>query len=276
MHYRDIKSADVAEHVRGYRKTLEQKRQAAFWRQVPLAYTWDDHDFCGNASHGASPGCQAARMGYDIGVPHYPLAGGNGTIHQAFTVGRVRFLLTDTRSARSSRNTSDSAEKTMLGAPQKQWLKDELRASKDRYVLVVWVNSAPWLGGTADIDDNEDGWANYQTERAELGAFVQAEGLRNILMLCADAHMIALDDGSHNHGATGAGGFPVFHAAPLDRPNSVKGGTANFSHGCYDDHRGQFGLVEIIDDGQSAHCRVKLTGKRMSDSLLCYSFISPR
>jgi phosphodiesterase/alkaline phosphatase D-like protein len=276
MHYRNIDSSEVVDHLRGYRKTLEQARQGAFWRQLPFAYTWDDHDFCGNASHGQSPGCAAACMAYDIGIPHYPLAGSGGLIYQVFTVGRVRFVLTDTRAARSRLNDPDGPAKTMLGAAQKQWLKDELRASKDRYVLVVWVNSAPWLGGTADIDGNEDGWANYQTERAELGGFVEREGLRNILMLCADAHMIALDDGSHNRGATGAGGFPVFHSAPLDRPNSVKGGKANYSHNVFGNHRGQFGLVEIVDDGQQPRCRVTLTGKRMSDSLLSYSFTSPR
>jgi hypothetical protein len=90
-------------------------------------------------------------------------------------------------------------------------------------------------------------------------------------MLCADAHMVAIDDGTHNRGATGAGGFPIFHAAPLDRSNSHKGGN-NYSHGVFDNHSGQYGLVEIIDDGRSPAARIKIIGKRMGSELVSFHF----
>jgi hypothetical protein len=87
--------------------------------------------------------------------------------------------------------------------------------------------------------------------------------------------MVAIDDGSHNRGATGVGGFPVFHPAPLDRSNSHKGGD-NYSHGVFKDHRGQYGLVEIKDDGGQPAAHVKLIGKRMGSELVTFSFTSPR
>jgi len=276
MHYGDIDEADVVKHLEGYRKTLRQSRQAAFFRQFPFAYIWDDHDFCGNASNGQSPGCQAARLAYQVGIPHYKLEAGDGDvpIYQAFTIGRVRFLLTDTRSARIHRSAAEGPHKTILGAEQKAWLKDQLLAGKDRYSLIVWVSSAPWLGGLQHFADNEDGWANYRTERAELGSFIEAEGIRNLLMLCADAHMVAIDDGTFNRGKTGAGRFPIFHAAPLDRSNSRKGG--EYSHGVFDDHRGQYGLVEIKDEGGQPAAQVKLIGKHMGSELVSFPFTSPR
>jgi phosphodiesterase/alkaline phosphatase D-like protein len=274
MHYGDIEEADINVHLNGYRETLEQSRQAAFFRQIPLAYVWDDHDFCGNASFGTSAGCATAQMSYRVGIPHYPLltGTGGGPIYQAFTVGRVRFLLTDTRSARSSRTAPDDAAKTILGPTQKDWLKQELRVGKDRYALMIWVNTVPWLGGPNDVSANNlDGWANYRTERAELGAFVQSEGVRNLLMLCADAHMVAFDDGSHNRDVTGAGGFPVFHAAPLDRSNSRKGGDNNYSHGIFDEHRGQYGVIEISDDGRGPLVQYRLSGKHMGATLFSFT-----
>jgi hypothetical protein len=46
------------------------------------------------------------------------------------------------------------------------------------------------------------------------------------------------------------------HAAPLDRKTSVKGGP--YSHGV-SQRRGQFGLVDVIDDG--ARLTVELGGR---------------
>ena len=86
----------------------------------------------------------AAHEAYRRYVPHYPLAGQPGTpINQAFTIGRVRFLLTDTRSDRSPRLGAREAERSMLGAGQRAWLERELLAARDHYALVVWVNPEP-------------------------------------------------------------------------------------------------------------------------------------
>src|SRR5690606_6078407 len=85
-------------------------------------------------------------------------------------------------------------------------------------------------------------------------------------MLSGDAHMVAIDDGSHTDyrtpapdgtaarggeaglDAAGAGGagFPLLHAAALDRPGSVKGGP--YSEGAYPGP-GQFGTLTVRDEG---------------------------
>lgn len=275
IHYDNINSTQVARHVKGYRDVLNADKQARLYREVPLAYIWDDHDYCGDASDRNSSGRQAARLAYQQCVPHYPLVEGNGNvaIYQAFNVGRVRFLLTDARSERTSRTQPDTAAKSILGARQKQWLKDELLAGRDRFPLVVWVNSVPWIGDPEEEGDDTDAWFSYSTERAEVGSFIEANGIRNVLMLCADAHMVALDDGSNNRGVTGAGGFPVFYASPLDRPNSVKG--KPFSHGIFATHKGQFGLVTINDAG-GAGLEVVLRGRQMENELVTHTFDSPR
>lgn len=274
LHYDNIDSTKIADHVDCYREVLNKERQGLLYRNVPLVYVWDDHDYCGNASDGESNGRKAARLAYQRAVPHYPLVEGEGdvAIYQAFTVGRVRFLLTDTRSERTPRKDPDSKAKSILGPQQKQWLKDRLLEGRDQFRLQVWVNSVPWIGDPEVEDDDTDAWFSYSTERNEMGSFIEGNEITNILMLCADAHMIAIDDGSNNRGATGKGGFPVFHAAPLDRPNSKKG--APFSHGIFDDHKGQYGLITINDTGGDT-VQVTLRGKHETNTLVTFSFNSP-
>lgn len=69
--------------------------------QAPVAYVWGDHDYGGNDADRTSPSRPAAMRTYRQMTPHYPLADGpEEPIYRAFTVGRVRFVMTDTRSAR--------------------------------------------------------------------------------------------------------------------------------------------------------------------------------
>ncbi len=174
-------------------------------------------------------------------MPHYPLRGTE--IFQAFTMGRVRVLLTDTRTARDP-GTRDGSEVTMLGAHQLSWLLAELEDAARTHELVIWVNPTPWIASSGG-----DTWAGYAEERREISDFVAARGIDNLLMLSGDAHMVAIDDGTNNtFSSDGSPAFPVFHAAPLDRPGSVKGGP--YTHGPVE-NAGQFGLVEVRDDGGS-------------------------
>ena len=64
--------------------------------------------------------------------------------------------------------------------------------------------------------------------------------------------MSAIDDGTNSDYATDGGApIPIFHAGPLDRRPSVKGGP--YSHG-RSGIRGQYGVMDIIDDGGDEIC----------------------
>jgi hypothetical protein len=250
FHYLDIIPADRNRRLEGYAAVHASSTQRKLYRQVPIAYMWDDHDFLGSDSDGvAETPAQAAaikdaRLAYQTAIPHYPLALGAGDvpIAQAFSLGRVRFVLTDARSARLP-------GKTILGDAQKKWLKDEVRASKEKHRLFVWISSVPWTG---KADPKADTWAGFPDERTEIADFFKAEGLAGrVCILSGDAHMLAIDDGSHGDFATGGGmPIPVFQAAALDRKGSDKGGP--FSHGTKPG-RGQFGRMRIKDDGTKLH-----------------------
>lgn len=242
FHYQNIGVNDPNLFRQAFETVLASPNQSRLYQDFAIAYIWDDHDFGPNNSDSTSPSRPAARLTYQEYVPHYPLAAGSGDIpiYYTFDVGRVHFIVCDSRSARSPEGATDDASKTMLGSSQKAWFKQELLNSKSNYPLIVWVNTLPWIGTVGD-----DGWFAYTNERRELADFLKANGIKNICMLSGDAHMLAIDDGANSDYATGGGaGFPVFHAAALDQTPSLKGGP--YSHGAFPG-RGQFGLMTVSD-----------------------------
>jgi alkaline phosphatase D len=239
---------------------------------------WDDHDYGPNNSSGAAVVQDVAQRAYRAFVPHYPLANpSRGPVQQAFTVGRVRFLLTDLRSARSRNDRPDTAEKTMMGEAQKAWFKQQLQAAAGEAVAIVWVSSVPWIANDADEVDR---WSGFSTERAEIARYIDSLGIASRLVIASgDAHMAALDDGTHNrYGAesnpeadggedpSGGLGSPVVQAAALDRIGSVKGGP--YTHGPFPNrfslrgaNDGQFVRMDVTDTGGDEVC-IEWTGRR--------------
>ena len=249
FNYENISTNDPGAFLDAYQRTLSSPAQAALYQSTPVAYVWDDHDYGGNNADSESDSRPAAIGNYQQVVPHYETPDGpDGAIYQAFTVGRVRFIITDSRSQRTPSSAPDDARKTMLGTEQKAWFKDQLIDAKESAGLIVWVNADPWI---AKVQAGGDSWDGYDTERQEIASFITDNGIDNVLMVSGDAHMIAIDDGTNS-----AGGFPVFHAAALDRRGRVKGGP--YSEGTYPDG-GQFGLVTVNDNGDEL--QVVLSGR---------------
>lgn len=239
FHYGNLDGTDAAEFRAADERQLVQPGQAALYRNVPIAYVWDDHDYGPNDAGADSPTRTAARAAYRQMVPHHPLVRpGDSPIQQAFTIGRVRFVLTDNRSER----TADS----MLGDEQERWLIRELTEASRTHALVVWGNPSPWI---AAEDPAADTWGGWPEQRRRISDALAAARVDNLVMLSGDAHMVAFDDGTNTDYSTdGGGGFPLLHAAALDRPGGVKGGP--YSGGTFPGG-GQFGLMDVRDDGES-------------------------
>jgi len=269
FHYEDIAVNDMDVFRQAYETVLGSPNQSEMYRNIPIVYVWDDHDLGPNNCDSTAPGREAARLTYQEYVPHYPLEAGSGDvpIYQAFTVGRVRFIVCDSRSARSPYGAPNDTMKTMLGVEQKEWFKQELLSARYSYALTVWVNSLPWIGETGS-----DGWYTYTHEREELANFIADNNIKNLCMISGDAHMLAIDDGTNSNYSTGGGsGFPVMHAAALDRSGSVKGGP--YSHGTYPG-RGQFGLMTVTDTGDSVQVDWVGTNYR-NDVVVSHTFSFP-
>ena len=258
FHYENISANDPARFLRAYDDVFESRTQSDLYRNVPIAYVWDDHDYGPNDADRTSPSRAASRQVYRDAVPHYPLPAGDTTINQAFTIGRVRFILTDMRSERTPIRAPDDDKKSMLGPAQRVWLLEELAAAAARYPLVVWVSTVPWITREGDP---QDGWQPFARERTMIADHIKRVGLgTRIIMLSGDAHMSAMDDGTNSNyasdAAPGEPGFVVVHAAPFDRWTSFKGGP--YSH-AVSRKRGQFATLDVRDDGEVL--TVAITGR---------------
>jgi len=269
FHYQNIAVNDQNIFRQAFETVLASPNQSGLYSQVPIAYIWDDHDYGPNNSDSTSPSRSASRLTYQEYVPHYPLAFGSGniSINQSFEVGRVMFIVCDSRSARSPATATDDTNKTMLGKTQKAWFKQKLLEAKSSHPLIVWVNSLPWIGTTGD-----DGWHLYTNERREIADFLKNYQIENLCMISGDAHMLAIDDGTNSDYATGGGaGFPVFHAASLDQSPSLKGGP--YSEGAFPG-RGQFGFMMVDDQGDSL--LIQWSGRDSTNQeIVGYSFSVP-
>jgi prolyl oligopeptidase len=299
FHYQDIGTNDVGRYREAYDRVLASPQQADLYRSTAFSYVWDDHDSGGNNVNRRGSAVRAARQAYEEFVPHYPLANpSNGApIYHSFSVGRVKFIVTDLRSDKDDQRKKDDENKTMMGAAQKEWFKQELLAAKGKYPLICWVSSVPWIGTWSSnyyprltnafgfihhtnkaimrerrsgrpptYPGDEDHWSVFSTERREIADFIKSNHIQGVFILHGDAHMLAADDGSHSDYATGGGvPLPVIAAAPLDQNPSIKGGP--YSQGTYyvrdRDGEGAFGLATITDTGKEI--RVRFSGRNNKD-----------
>ncbi|QBI56793.1 alkaline phosphatase D family protein [Streptomonospora litoralis] len=268
-HYRNIAVNDHALYrdafadLLTYNGTLgAQARQGRFFRDVGMAYVWDDHDYGPNNSDSTHLGRQAAAEVYREIVPHYPLAVGgasatNAPIAQAWQIGRVQFLACDVRWARDPNSVLDTdpgSPKTMLGVPQKIWMEQVLRNSSAKALVLVMPSL--WLsdqGHTRDAgiaysgaDYSRDSFRMFRRDRQELVELLGDTGwLERMVMLQADKHALSISSGPNNPW----GGFPLFMLGSLDAAHAA------LPEGQYDQGqstgRDRYGTLRIVDSGHT-------------------------
>lgn len=277
LHYGNPNSTDVNLHRQKYEGSiLRREPTSTFVRNTPFAYIWDDHDFCGNASDSTFIGKDNARQAYREYVPHYPMPDPNGAIYQSFTIGRLHFIMTDNRSTKTSTS--------MWLKSQHDWFRHEMLYARDNKLMAVWVNSLPW-----NAPAHHENWAAYPAERTGIANFLRDSNIVNMMILCGDAHMLAIDDGQNADFSTGQNSpfrYPIFHAGGVARGGSVKGGLFN-AGGPFKNtnlEQGHYGIVRVFDNGGDTLC-ISLEGYRtdndgLYDSLLvnytfCRNLVNP-
>ncbi len=301
FHYRnDLPSLGLKEkNLDNYRENFDlvmtQQRQRNLYQNIPLAYIWDDHDYGTNDSDGSYALKYVASEVYREQVPHYPLVEtvdetkSKGAIYQSFVIGRVRFIMTDTRFHQDPVEIENNLDKTLLGNDQREWLFEQLKTGKENQQdnqegLTIWVNSIPWI--VKQNDFKTKAWNKFPQEREKIANFIQENNIDKLLMISGDAHMLALDDGkkgtANSYATDGGGSFPVIQAAALDSKSSLKGGPYNGENYIINSEavksengaikgKGQWGMLNFIDDGSKIEVKVEL--KRMKDTLIQHTFI---
>ncbi|THH35490.1 alkaline phosphatase D family protein [Neolewinella litorea] len=186
-------------------------------QQHPLIAVWDDHEYANNSYTDGAAGHQpnregdwqarkaAARQAYIEWLPIRDPQG--GSIYRRLSYGNlVDLFMLDTRiEAREMQieNVLDpalqAADRTLLGAPQKTWLKDQLRQSTARWKLIgQQVMFSPfnigWAGVAIDRTYSQtesmflDTWAGYPAERNEMIDFLEDNDIEDVVILTGSFH----------------------------------------------------------------------------------------
>lgn len=253
IHYYDLGSDDhgivgggsLDNYRRGYDDVLLQTRQHELYRNVPIAYTWDDHDWGPNNSTGDIPDRVNALQVYRERVPYTALAvpGTAEPIYHSIRIGRVLIAVLDCRSESDNTAVGDSPSKTMLGDAQKAWLADLLATTTAK--ALVLVSSRMWEHPTGS-----DTWAGYSFDRDDVIAILAQPGvdgqdwLSRMCLIQGDGHTAGIVDAEHQS----FGGFPVFQFAPL--ASSPGGSQAWKNLGSFGNH-GQYGTLSFVDAGNT-------------------------
>jgi alkaline phosphatase D len=162
-------------------------RLREFTRQVSTYWLKDDHDTLNNDSW---PGQKAGRLTFEEGQRIFreqaPL--GNGTAFRTFRWGRdVQVWFTEGRDFRTPNNRPDGADKTILGAEQKAWLKHTLLESDATWKILV--TPTPYIGpdrpaGKSDNHANK----GFQHEGDEMRAWFSEHVKDSLFIVCGDRH----------------------------------------------------------------------------------------
>lgn len=208
FHYDDISGNNQQLFRDSFSNNARQNGMKNLLALVPFDYVYDDHDYGANNSDSTSPSRPAVINFYKETIPSYPLDNPdvNGIYH-AYTIGRVRFIHTDMRSNRTpflSMDKNDPA-KTMLGATQKAWFKQQLIDAKNNtnIALIVWLNPSPWTGDDTnpyswDYGAAGEHWTTYLAEREEIHQYIIDNDITNIMIINGDTHQLGIDDGRNS------------------------------------------------------------------------------
>lgn len=156
-------------------------------RDIPQLAIWDNHDF--SALDRSNPLRDAALAAFKRywANPGYGLRDAPGVFFR-LSYGAVDLFCTDGRYHRDPNIADDVPGKTMLGARQKAWLKDELKQS--RAVFKVLACGSGW---SKNKGPGGDAWSSFLHEREEIFDFIRDENVSGVILISGDTHIAELN-----------------------------------------------------------------------------------
>lgn len=148
-----------------------------FYRGASSYFLKDDHDTLRNDSH---PGMTYGDLTWEQGmaIEHEQLPMPRDPPYRTIRWGRdLQVWLLESREFRSEGKTRHSPDKTVLGAEQKRWLYETMRASDATFRVVI--TGTPIVGPNVDYKAGEKGDSladeAFQTEGDEVRRFLAAQ-----------------------------------------------------------------------------------------------------
>lgn len=180
-------------------------------QMFPFITIWDDHETANNSWYGGAENHQPATEGdwfarkavakqaYFEWIPIRELAPGNDTIiHRKLPWSNLMdFIMLDTRyegrdsslgtAISSSNGNVNDTGRSMLGAYQLQWFKDQLSNSTAKWKIIGnQVMIAPLTAFGLVL--NGDQWDGYPVERKKIFDHIMQNDIRDIVFLTGDIH----------------------------------------------------------------------------------------
>lgn len=252
LHYYDLGSGNhgisgggsLSNYRRAHDDVLLQGNQHDLYRNLPIVYMYDDHDWGPNNSGGDIPGRLNSLQAYRERIPSFPPAvpGTAEPNYHSFMIGRVLFAVLDTRASADNNAVGDSPTKTMLGQDQKAWLSNLLATTTAE--ALVMISTRQW-----DHPSGTDTWAGFTFEREEVIDILRQPGISGqgwtdrMCELQGDAHANGIATAEANE----HGNFPIFQFASLDTGASESPGVQPWKDVGSFGGGGQFGTLEVTD-----------------------------
>ncbi|MBK6517378.1 MAG: alkaline phosphatase family protein [Polyangiaceae bacterium] len=202
-------TADLESLWWNYRWALDRPERGALLSKTPTLATWDDHDFVGNNTNGTSPGKDTALLAFSQywGNLSYGTASTPGVFSRV-SYGDVDFFLLDSRYHRSPDGTANGS---ILGPGQTDWLKAELLASTATFKLLV--------SGTIWSNTGDESWLDFPAARADVFDFIRDNDVGGVVLLSGDVHRSSLR--RIRREAAGGYDLPEIISSPLANTNSA-------------------------------------------------------
>lgn len=183
-------------------------------RKWPFYLVWDDHESANNSwADGAQnhdPDTQGdwhvrlanSQQAYFEWLPIRPKAPGSYSIYRTIPMGPlVDLIMIDTRIEGRDQEVAatspdiDDPNRTMLGAEQKQWLKDQLSGSTAQWKIIgnqvmfapLELPAVPIILPNGGIV-NGDQWDGYRPERSEMISHIHDNNIDNVVVITGDIH----------------------------------------------------------------------------------------
>lgn len=307
LNYENVDSGNIEDYVVANKLTFDSPKIKKFFRKQAMMYIPDNHDSLNPSPIATNPNWPIWKKFQKIMLPNYSSQAVNEVqtgLYFNIDVGRIRLIVIDTRRNRKHAADVDDENKTMLGAEQKQWLKDKLLEVKNHPFLeqTIIFSSVLYLAVKGDPKGHSynsagPSWGSYATERKEIANFIHDSGIKNVSWACTDSHMQAIDDGRNSVYATDTNGNrrdwktiapeflqPVLEASPLERFPELQGGPfqisdIEYSGGPFQEYY-SYGVIEVMDRGENwIQTTFKIKAYNRSQDiwydLVSYKFNSP-
>ena len=193
----DRQSQTLPEWREKYRLYLSDPNLRAMHASAAFAGVWDDHE-AENDYEGDQPGSLAPerrrvdfatrrRNGYRAFFEYGPrnqFPDERSRIYRRIRLGGVAdVLLLDTRQYRGA-----DGQRTILGAPQREWLKSTLSGSGAAWKILANQVMMMALEAAPGFPLNADQWDGYPADRAEVLGHVRENGITGVTAVTGDIH----------------------------------------------------------------------------------------